>query len=157
MYKSWWAPWGSSPQLRQVIYHGFFWCFELMWVSVHDTSDSCVALLWLVPLVKACFEKYNQCFSGGMMIISALFIKCKMDASQTFVKVSRYDIPSRLFLKNKGYHLRQQILMHCIVNKSSENYRWWIQFHYLHSVLDAWYVCLTLWRAIHWHSNTVPS
>jgi hypothetical protein len=68
-----------------------------MWVSVHDTSDSCVALLCLVPLVKACFEKYNQCFSGGMMIIPALFIKCKMDASQTFVKVSRYDIPSRLF------------------------------------------------------------
>ncbi len=87
----------------------FLGCLELMWVSVHDTSDSCVALLWLVPFVKACFEKYNQCFSGQMMIISALLIKCKTDASQTFVKVSRHDIPSRLFLKNQGYHLTQQI------------------------------------------------
>ncbi len=82
-----------------------------MWVSVHDTSDSCVALLWLFPFVKACYEKYNQCFSGGMMIICALLIKCKLDASQTFVtlKVSRYDIPSIIFLKNQGYHLTQQI------------------------------------------------
>ncbi len=85
----------------------FFECLELMWVSV--PGDSCVALLWLFPFVKACFEKYNQCFSGGMKIISALLIKCKLDASQTFVKVSRYDIPSRLFLKNQGYHLTQQI------------------------------------------------
>ena len=80
-----------------------------MWVSVHGTSDSCVALLWLFPFVKACFEKYNQCFFGGMIIICALLIKCKLNASQTFVKVSRYDIPSRLFLKNQGYHLTQQI------------------------------------------------
>ena len=89
----------------------FFQCLELMWVSVHDTSDSCVALLWLFPFVKACYEKYNQCFSGGMMIICALLIKCKLDASQTFVtlKVSRYDIPSIIFLKNQGYHLTQQI------------------------------------------------
>ena len=92
-----------------------------MWVSVHDTSNSWVALLWLIAFVKACFEKYDQCFSGGMMIISALLIKYKMDASQTFVKVSRYDIPSRLFLKNQGYNLRQQILMRCIASNSSEN------------------------------------
>jgi len=58
-----------------------------------------------------------------MMIISALLIKCKMDASQTFVKARRYDIPSRLFLKNPAYHLRQQILMHCIAGNSSENHR----------------------------------
>ncbi len=51
MYKSWWAQWGFLTQLRQVIYHIFFKCPELMWVSVHGTSDSCVALLWLIPFV----------------------------------------------------------------------------------------------------------
>ncbi len=94
-----------------------------MWVSVHDTSDSCIALLWSFPFVKACFEKYNQCFFGGMMIISALLIKHKMDASQNFVKVSRYDIPSRLFLGNSRLSFDRADFVRCIASNSSENHR----------------------------------
>ncbi len=91
-----------------------------MWVSVPGTGDSCVALLWLFPFVKACFEKYNQCFFGGMKIISALLSKCKLDASQTFVKVSRYDIPSRLLAR---LSFDTTDLMHCIASNLSENHR----------------------------------
>ena len=58
-----------------------------------------------------------------MMIISALLITYKMDASQTFVKVSRYDIPSTLFLENSRISFDRADFVRCIASKSSENHR----------------------------------
>ena len=75
------------------------------------------------PFVQACIEKQNQCFSGGTMIISASLIKLKMDAERTFVKVSRYDIPSELFLKKSRSSFDTSDVMRCIASKSSDNDR----------------------------------
>ena len=88
-----WSPESKSARDKSVSMLSFG-CLELMCFSVHDTSYSCAALLWLFDSRNACCKKYHQCFSGGVIIIYALLIKSKLTASQVFVKVSRSDNPS---------------------------------------------------------------
>ncbi len=68
---------------------------ELKPFSVNDIGGSCAALLSVFPFWNACCKLWIQCFFGKMIIMSALLIKSKLIASQTFVQVSRSDNPSR--------------------------------------------------------------
>ncbi len=130
-----------------------------MWVSMHDTNDSWVALLWLIPFVKACFEKYNQCFSGGWWSFLHCWSITKWMLARPLSKWADMTCLLDYLWKIQDYHLTEQIL--CVVLPvtrldRSENHRWWIQIHYLYHMFNACHVCLTLWCAMHLHSNTVP-